>query len=309
MKGARNRQVLTIVISVLIGAVIGFLAAGLIFPEGGMGRWLQGAGVAGGAEPTYGSATVDGNPGEWNLTADFFADMYRAGDPSKKVESKLYLRYDCGTGVMYALVLSAGNWPILVQGNDEVWIKLNGGKVGFASFAWVGQGYDGDGAHAQGWEASFPLGQGGYSLAAHNNVFDDGGSQTAGTQEIGLTIDCYEPTAVFINYFTAQIPLATTQGVTVVVRWETAAEIDNAGFNLYRGTSANGPWTKLNSTVIPGKVPPGSVVGATYEWVDNAAPSTSVYYLLEDIDLNGSTTQHGPVQATGGSLFGGGTRP
>jgi hypothetical protein len=46
-------------------------------------------------EPTYDTATVDGNESEWSLANDFFADMYRAGDPTKKVESKLYLRYGC----------------------------------------------------------------------------------------------------------------------------------------------------------------------------------------------------------------------
>jgi hypothetical protein len=34
-------------------------------------------------QPTYGTAVVDGSYAEWNLTDDFFAYMYRAGNPSK----------------------------------------------------------------------------------------------------------------------------------------------------------------------------------------------------------------------------------
>src|SRR5262249_53948116 len=51
--------------------------------------------------PTYGTANVDGNTGEWDLVNDFFSLMYRAGDPSKPVESRAYLRYDCSTQTMY----------------------------------------------------------------------------------------------------------------------------------------------------------------------------------------------------------------
>ena len=56
--------------------------------------------------PTFGTAVVDGNIDEWDLINDFFANMHRAGDPDKVVESKLYLRYDCATNTMYALVLT-----------------------------------------------------------------------------------------------------------------------------------------------------------------------------------------------------------
>ncbi len=145
-------------------------------------------------EPTYGTATVDGNYGEWNLTSDFFADMYRGWDPLKKVESKLYLRYDCATGTMYALVLAVEGVPVQVQ-PDDAWIAINGinNKVvtGHSSnFAWVDQGYDGNNDHARGWEGSFSIAPGSYLLWAHANVYDDGGSQTSGVREIALVIQC-----------------------------------------------------------------------------------------------------------------------
>ena len=55
--------------------------------------------------PSYGIAVVDGEPGEWNLEADFFTNMYRAGNTNKPLESKAYLRYDCTSHTLFVLVL------------------------------------------------------------------------------------------------------------------------------------------------------------------------------------------------------------
>ena len=86
-------------------------------------------GVAGAAapNPTYGTAVVDGSTGEWNLGSDFFANMYRAGNPAKPLESTAYLRYDCTSGTVYVLVLSEPNVPTLTW-PDDAWVKINGGK-------------------------------------------------------------------------------------------------------------------------------------------------------------------------------------
>jgi hypothetical protein len=314
----RNKRTLTIVVGVLVVAIVAFVAVGLIFKDSWPAQVLQGAGFLGaptggrvptgaaGGEPTYVDESkgvyppvVDGNTSDWDLSRDFFADLYRAGDPTKKIEAKLYLRYDCGAGIMYAFVASAGDWPLLAQ-SGEAWIAINGksNKVSFVSFAWVGQGYDGDSGHATGWEASFSIAQGTYALTTHVNAFDGGESQTSEVADISLVLDCYKTTAVFLNYFTAERAVAATArgGSPVTLRWETATEVDNVGFNVYRGLTNGGPWTKLNSGVIPSQVAPGSPVGAAYEWVDSAAPTGAVYYLLEDVDTHGVITRHGPVQ-------------
>lgn len=138
----------------------------------------------------YSAATVDGNIGEWNLAQDFFANMYRAGNPTKELEAKAYARYDCVEEVMYILVLTQPGVPLLVDG--DAWIAIgaqnnkvvndNAGDDGVApDFAFVGVNYDGDPNHAQGYEASFPLAPGTYELIIHANVFDSGAGQTAGT--------------------------------------------------------------------------------------------------------------------------------
>lgn len=105
-----------------------------------------------------------------------------------------------------------------------------------------------------------------------------------------LTLDA--PTAVTLANFGA-----SSQNNQVRVEWETATELDNLGFNLYRGESATGPWAKLNTTIIPAQQP-GLVTGAVYEWLDEAVPpDTTVFYRLEDVDIRGVSTFHGPVSA------------
>jgi uncharacterized repeat protein (TIGR01451 family) len=154
-----------------------------------------------GAPPstTFGTANVDGNTNEWT-DADFFADMYRAGDPTKQVESKLYLRYDCTTKVLYARVAAVGNVTIKADLPSDSFIKLgnplklvdgNSGDDGTApDFAWVG--LMNNGTIAAGWEASTPLAEGSYSnLNIHAQV-ESGGSQTSAVagRAIPLLLNC-----------------------------------------------------------------------------------------------------------------------
>lgn len=102
-----------------------------------------------------------------------------------------------------------------------------------------------------------------------------------------------EPTAITLTSFTA-VP----QGDAIRVAWETASELDNLGFNLYRGASPAGPWEPLNADLIPAQHP-GAVFGGAYEWLDEAVePETTYYYRLEDVDIHGASTFHGPVSAT-----------
>jgi hypothetical protein len=79
--------------------------------------------------------------------------------------------------------------------------------------------------------------------------------------------------------------------------WSTESEIDNAGFNLYRAEAENGEYARINTSLIPAKG--SSTQGASYEFVDKDVKNRKTYYYkLEDIDLNGTATMHGPVSAT-----------
>jgi hypothetical protein len=109
----------------------------------------------------------------------------------------------------------------------------------------------------------------------------------------GGTFQCspyQRPSAVSLAAF-----FATVRRETILITWETAQELCNLGFNLYRGQSPAGPWERLNDTLIPTQYP-GQVFGSTYEWLDqNVTFGATYYYRLEDVDNNGVHTFHGPV--------------
>lgn len=92
---------------------------------------------------------------------------------------------------------------------------------------------------------------------------------------------------------------------SIKVEWETAQELDNLGFNLYRGLSDDfEAATKLNGGLIAGNT--GSATGAYYDWLDtDVQVGTQYTYWLIDIDINGVETTHGPITSspTGGSGF------
>ncbi len=99
------------------------------------------------------------------------------------------------------------------------------------------------------------------------------------------------PTAVNLAGFDAAV-----QGRDVLVTWNTASEIDLAGFNLYRSRHADGPYTRLNGGLIPARNP-GSVLGASYEWLDRGVEQGRAYYYeLEQVEAGGGTLESGLVR-------------
>ncbi len=92
------------------------------------------------------------------------------------------------------------------------------------------------------------------------------------------------------------------QDATVLVEWSTASELDTAGFNLYRGESPEGPFTQINTSLIPASTDP--LAGSQYSYKDTrVSPGKLYYYQLEELELGGGSTRFGPisVRATGGS--------
>lgn len=91
---------------------------------------------------------------------------------------------------------------------------------------------------------------------------------------------------------------AAPQQEHILVTWETVVELDNLGFNVWRGSSPDAPDTQLNASLIPSQAP-GSGQGSAYEWEDTEVEAgVTYYYWLEALDVNGLTTRHGPVSAT-----------
>ena len=93
-----------------------------------------------------------------------------------------------------------------------------------------------------------------------------------------------------------QASAASSQPV-ITVEWSTASELNTAGFNLYRSEKPDGPFTRINSEIIPGSADP--LVGGSYSFTDtNVIAGHTYYYQLEDVETGGVTTRHETVEAT-----------
>ncbi len=98
------------------------------------------------------------------------------------------------------------------------------------------------------------------------------------------------PTAVSLISFKAKV----NGDGSVILKWETASEIDNAGFNVYRSKRKDGRYRKINRKLIPAQ---GSgSFGASYSYEDTLQKKGNFYYKLEDVDTYGESTMHGPVK-------------
>jgi hypothetical protein len=90
-------------------------------------------------------------------------------------------------------------------------------------------------------------------------------------------------------------------GSSILLSWETGAEIDNAGFVVYR-TAGDGRFSDV-SGMVPAE---GSVSsGASYSFSDrDVRRGVQYFYFLVDIDISGEWTAHGPVSARLPLVFG-----
>ncbi len=87
---------------------------------------------------------------------------------------------------------------------------------------------------------------------------------------------------------------AKGDGSDVSVEWETAHEIGNMGFYLYRSEHPGGPYSKLNEGMIAGSM--FGAAGRSYSFIDkNVTRGKIYYYKLEDVDDGGNRTMHGPI--------------
>lgn len=95
--------------------------------------------------------------------------------------------------------------------------------------------------------------------------------------------------------FVLMIVTATGSAATVTVEWSTASELNTAGFNLYRGETPDGPFTRINPELIPAS--PDPLIGGSYIYTDTGvAAGRTYYYQLEDVETSGAATVQGVVQ-------------
>jgi hypothetical protein len=90
------------------------------------------------------------------------------------------------------------------------------------------------------------------------------------------------------------VAAASLMPATIVVQWETANEVNTAGFNVYRSQSAQGPYVKINSQLLPASSDP--LAGSKYRYEDaSVSPGQTYYYNVEDVEYSGASTKHGPL--------------
>jgi len=124
---------------------------------------------------------------------------------------------------------------------------------------------------------------------------------------VGVTQSCValfeplDPTGVTVRAFAAT---GTPDG-RVEVAWETASEVDVAGFNVERAANPEGPFTRANDALIPARG--GAASGARYAWEDRPGPGSGArYYRLEVVGRGGAPEWYGPVEvrrASGGRVW------
>jgi hypothetical protein len=112
--------------------------------------------------------------------------------------------------------------------------------------------------------------------------------------------------AVNLLYFQGQ-----TESDRIFLEWETATELDNAGFLVGRNqiggndTSFYTPVPVIDATSgVPYTFIPArgdSLLGAYYPFYDeNVAIGTRYYYLLQDVDTSNFSSYHGPIEVVAG---------
>jgi len=120
------------------------------------------------------------------------------------------------------------------------------------------------------------------------------------------------PTTITLQSFSAHLGADKNGASRVVLAWKTGGESHNLGFNVYR--DQNGNRVRMNSSMIAGSallmsgaLPKHS--GRSYTWIDPSASLAGTNYWLEDIDVNGTRTMHGPVSAEAGTQLGSDASP
>ncbi|HET9315503.1 MAG TPA: hypothetical protein VFQ51_07915 [Vicinamibacteria bacterium] len=92
----------------------------------------------------------------------------------------------------------------------------------------------------------------------------------------------------------AAAPAASPKALSNTIKWSTASEVENFGYDVFRGDKEEGPFTKLNSRIIAGA---GTVDEPRYyQYVDETIEAGKEYwYYVESVSLSGTREKFTPV--------------
>ncbi len=104
------------------------------------------------------------------------------------------------------------------------------------------------------------------------------------------------PRSVTLVYFRGEF---TAEGA--LLEWQTATELNTAGFRIERSTAADGPFSQLNEIgIVPAQG--GATSGATYAVTDTTATAgQTLWYRLVEIEFNNSEHELETISLTSGA--------
>ena len=134
-----------------------------------------------------------------------------------------------------------------------------------------------------------------------------GSSNTEYTTDIGGHLDMtgtawddevdmgYHYTSGTYTYIQLDSFTARPVDKAILISWETGAEIDNAGFVIYRAIAGTFDYRQVSDLIAAEGSPS---LGASYSFTDSSVePGVSYNYWLIDIETTGKWTAHGPRMA------------
>jgi len=141
-----------------------------------------------------------------------------------------------------------------------------------------------------------------YYINSYNDSWSlwGNGSAASPVSASGVTIPAGESDWILTEENTIGVELmsfvATENQSMVVVEWQTAAEINTAGFNVFRSRESNNGFEKVNEQLISAQGHESK--GAAYTYIDSPDSGGDIYYKLETVELNGAGyySRHTSVQ-------------
>lgn len=250
--------------------------------------------------------SVDGSFADWT-EADFFADMYRAADDEKQVESKLYLRYDCSTSTLFVRVDAVDGVTIPTDNPDNNYVKFGNDDKKLDGHDAPPDGTQPELAYAgtDGWEASFliaaPLSID--DLNVHAQVVSGGGSETSAVADraIPMNITCTELTSTTAAAASVTPASCTAAGTLVV-----PADTDSVMYSVSPAYAAGA----TGDFTVTATAKSGFVLTGTAAWTLTVEPQiTGAACITGGGTLPGNPTPppvgEGTLGSTGGPAGGG----